>query len=149
MHLQYDIIEAVIVLASITQSSWSMFFMFGEMDTNWKHQCLVQYFMFLYFVLLKCFVSRITINNYAWHLEIYSVLNWMLQKYTSYLMDMGVVPWVRLFIRIIGRSTVLLEDQLCCWKINGILRRLAVLKTIYWNRWKLPIKENNCKKMTT
>ena len=46
---------------------------------------------------------------------------------------------------IIGRSIVMLEDQ---WKIDGI-RRWAVLKTINWIRWKLPIKESNCKKMTT
>ena len=35
-----------------------------------------------------------------------------------------------------------------CWEISGIFRRSAVLKTINRNRWKLPIKENNCKKMT-
>ena len=47
---------------------------------------------------------------------------------------------------IIGRSIAMLEDE---WTINGIIRRSAVLKTINWMRWKLPIKENNCKKMTT
>ena len=65
---------------------------------------------------------------------------------------------------IIGRSAVLLEDQLLCWKIDYIIGRStvlledqlrrsavlleAVLKTINRNRWKLLIKENNCKKMT-
>ena len=47
---------------------------------------------------------------------------------------------------IIGRSIAMLEDE---WKIKGIVRKSAVLKTINWIRWKLPIKENNCKKMTT
>ena len=47
---------------------------------------------------------------------------------------------------IIGRSIAMLEDE---WKIKGIIRKSAVLKTINWIRWKLPIKENNCKKMTT
>ena len=40
----------------------------------------------------------------------------------------------------------MLEDE---WKIKGIIRKSAVLKTINWIRWKLPIKENNYKKMTT
>ena len=54
----------------------------------------------------------------------------------------------------VGRSTVLLEDKLYYWKINcdvgrsGIFSEDAVM-TINRNRWKLPIKENNCKKMTT
>ena len=47
---------------------------------------------------------------------------------------------------IIGRSIAMLEDE---WKIKGIIRKSAVLKTINWIRWKLPIKENNYKKMTT
>ena len=59
---------------------------------------------------------------------------------------------------IIGRSILVLEDQLYYWKINydarrsedhGIIRSSAVLKTINRIRWKLPIKENKCKKMTT
>ena len=50
---------------------------------------------------------------------------------------------------IIPKSTVLMEDQLRCWKINGIIRRSAVLKTMNQIRWRLLIKENNCKKMTT
>ena len=58
-------------------------------------------------------------------------------------------------INCVGRSTVLLEDKLYYWKINcdvgrsGIFSEDAVMKTINRNRWKLPIKENNCKKMTT
>ena len=47
---------------------------------------------------------------------------------------------------IIGRSIAMLEDD---WKIKGIIRKSAALKTINWIRWKEPIKENNCKKMTT
>ena len=47
---------------------------------------------------------------------------------------------------IIGRSIAMLEDE---WKIKGIIRKSAVLKTINWIRWKQPIKENNCKMMTT
>ena len=47
---------------------------------------------------------------------------------------------------IIGRSIAMLEDE---WQIKGIIRKSAVLKTINWIRWKLLIKENNCKKMTT
>ena len=39
---------------------------------------------------------------------------------------------------IIGRSIVMLEDE---WKIKGIIRKSAVLKTINWIRWKLPIKK--------
>ena len=41
-----------------------------------------------------------------------------------------------------------IEDQLG-WKISGIFRSSAVLKTINLTRWKLPLKENNCKKRTT
>ena len=54
----------------------------------------------------------------------------------------------------VGRWTVLLEDKLYHWKINcdvgrsGVFSENAVMKTINRNRWKLPIKENNCKKMT-
>ena len=40
----------------------------------------------------------------------------------------------------------MLEDE---WKIKGIIRKSAVMMTINWIRWKLPIKENNSKKMTT
>ena len=47
--------------------------------------------------------------------------------------------WKSTFIR---RSIAMLEDE---WKIKGIFRKSAVLKTINWIRWKLPIKENNCK----
>ena len=39
---------------------------------------------------------------------------------------------------MIGRSIAMLEDE---WKIKGIIRKSAVLKTINWIRWKLLIKE--------
>ena len=44
---------------------------------------------------------------------------------------------------IIGRSIAMLEDE---WKMKGIIRKSAVLKTINWIRWKLPIKENNARR---
>ena len=40
---------------------------------------------------------------------------------------------------IIGRFIAMPEDE---WKIKGTIRKSAVLKTINWIRWKLPIKEN-------